>query len=61
MSKRQKIWLWVIIVLVILNIILHFTNCAEFSLFGVHINYSASILSTFTLGLMVADTPRFRG
>ena len=55
MKKRDKIWLCVMIILMVLNIILHCTNCKDFSLFGIHINYIASVLSAFTLGLMVGD------
>ena len=60
MTKRQKIWIWVMIVILILDVVMHFTVYTTSS-FGSHTNYIASILMAFTLGLEVADTPRFRG
>jgi len=61
MSKREKIWLFVLIVLFIFDIISHFTLYSGGNTFGSHLNYIASVLMSFTIGLYVADTPRMKG
>ena len=61
MSKVQKTWIFVLIWFLLLDIIAHFTLGEDASAFSVHINYVASIFMAFTVGLSVADTPRFRG
>ena len=60
MNKKQKIWLIILITIMILDLILHFTLYKD-GIVGTHLNYIASVLMAFTLGLEVADTPRFRG
>ena len=61
MSKREKVWLFVLIVLFIFDIIAHFTVYSSGNTFGAHLNYIASVLMGFTIGLYVADTPRMKG
>jgi len=58
MSKKAKAWLFTMIFLMIMDIIMHFTTCSTD--FSYHLNFIASVLLAFTLGLYVADTPRFR-
>jgi len=60
MNKKQKIWLGVLIIIMLMDIILHFTTYTESS-FGSHINYIASILMAFTIGIEITATPWFRG
>ena len=59
MSKRTKIWLWAMTFLMLLDIVMHFIACD--TPFASHINYIASVLLAFTLGLCIADTPKWKG
>lgn len=61
MSKKQKIWIFVLIWFLLMDIIAHFALGDGASAFSIHINYIASVFMAFTVGLAVADTPRFRG
>lgn len=61
MSKSKKIWLFVLIVLFIFDIITHFTIYSGGNTFGSHLNYIASVLMSFTIGLEVADIPCLKG
>ena len=56
MNKKQKIWMFVLVFFLLLDIIIHFTLGENASAFGVHVNYIASIFMAFTVGLSVADT-----
>ena len=60
MSKKHKIWLSILIAIMILDLVLHFTIYMD-GLIGTHLNYIASVLMAFTLGLEIADIPRLRG
>ena len=59
MSKREKVWTFVMAFLMLINIIMHFATCD--SNFSYHINNIASVLVAFTLGLWVAEMPRWKG
>ena len=59
MRKRDKIWMFVMIFLLIMDIIMHFVSFNSLG-FGAHLNYIASVLMAFTIGLWAADTPRFK-
>lgn len=62
MNKKQKIWIFVLVFFLLLDIIIHFTLGENTSTFSVHVNYVASIFMAFTVGLSVADdTSAFRG
>ena len=58
MSKKEKAWMFALIFLMIMDIIMHFSSCNTD--FSYHLNYIASVMLAFTIGLSVADTPRFR-
>ena len=60
MTKKHKIWLCILVVIFIMDIIMHFTAYSN-SVFGSHLNYIATVLMGFTLGLEVAEIPRFKG
>ena len=60
MRKRDKIWIFTMIFILIYDVILHFTAYSSWNEFGIHINYVASVLMAFTVGVYVADTPRFK-
>ena len=57
----KKVWLFVLIFFLIFDIVAHFTLTSDASAFSVNLNYVASILMAFTVGLSVVDTPTFRG
>ena len=57
----KKWWLFVLMFFLIFDIVAHFTLPSDASAFSVHLNYVASILMAFTVGLSVVDTPTFRG
>lgn len=57
----KKVWLFVLMFFLIFDIVAHFTMASDASAFSVHLNYVASILMAFTVGLSVADTPAFEG
>ena len=59
MNKRDKIMMYVMIFLSIMNIIMHFVAYDNLGI-GAHLNYIATVLVAFTLGVYVAKTPRFR-
>ena len=59
MSKRDKVWTFTLTFLMVLDIILHFATCD--SDFSYHINYIASVMVAFTLGLWITETPRWKG
>lgn len=59
MKKRDKIWLFIMIFIMFMDIIMHFTTCD--TSFSYHLNYIASVMVAFTLGLWIADTPRMKG
>jgi len=57
MNKRRKIWLIVLVLLLLLDIILHFTVHVDGGhLFGMHLNYIASVLMAFTVGAEINDS-----
>ena len=55
MNKKQKIWIFVLVFFLLLDIIIHFTLGENASAFSAHVNYIASIFMAFTVGLSVAD------
>ena len=50
MSKKSKIWLIVLVLFLLIDIISHFSIRADGNMFGIHLNYIASILMAFTAG-----------
>ena len=60
MKKKDKIWMFVMIFLLILDIVMHFASFGGVTAFASHLNYIASVLMSFTVGLWVAETPRFK-
>ena len=59
MKKRDKIWMFVMIFLLIMDIVMHFISYNDVGV-SAHLNYIASVLMAFTIGLWTADTPRFK-
>ena len=55
MSKKSKIWLIFLVLFLLIDIISHFSIHADGNMFGIHLNYIASILMAFTVGVEVND------
>ena len=60
MNKKGKAWLIVLLIFLLIDIISHFVIHTDGNMFGIHLNYIASILMAFTVGLCVAETPKFK-
>jgi len=60
MSRRNKIWLFVLNVFFILDVVMHFVNYPNATAFSEHLNYIASVFMAFTIGTYFADATNYK-
>lgn len=56
MSKKEKIWTIFLIIVFLFDVIMHFIAYGAVG-FPLHLNYIASVLMAFTIGLQLQNFP----